>query len=173
MRLLPILFLKLVSKGLVLCSLDIGDAYYLTVDQKVPTVVNYTDMDGNRIEFALGKVLPGQRDGALLWNETITGSLLKELDISCCEAYPALVRSSCGSCMMLLHVYDIFCLCTQKYRDRVLQPALQSKYKVSIEIMRCPGHELTFLKRRRYMADEASMLIESHPKHIERVLDLL
>ena len=58
MRLLPILFVKLVSEGLVLCSLDIGDAYSLTVDQKVPAVVNYTDMDGNRIEFALGKGLP-------------------------------------------------------------------------------------------------------------------
>eukprot|EP00435_Cladocopium_sp_Y103_P073996 s178_g46.t1 len=52
-RLLPILFSKLVSKGFVLCSLDIGDAY-LTVDQNVPTVVSYTDMDGNRFEYALG-----------------------------------------------------------------------------------------------------------------------
>jgi len=48
-RLLLILFLKLVLKGFVLCSLDIGDAY-LTVDQKVPTLVNYTSVDGDRVE---------------------------------------------------------------------------------------------------------------------------
>ena len=48
-RLLLILFLKLVPKGFVLCSLDIGDAYF-TVDQKVPTLVNYTSVDGDRVE---------------------------------------------------------------------------------------------------------------------------
>ena len=39
--------------------------------------------------------------------------------------------------------------------------------------MRRPGDELTFLKGRHVMADEASMLIESRPKHIEHVLDCL
>jgi len=62
----------------VLCAIDIGDAY-LTVPQKVPTVVNYTDKDGQRVEFSLGRVLPGQRDGALLWHESITNFLLQEM----------------------------------------------------------------------------------------------
>lgn len=105
-------------------------------------------------------MLPGQRDGAMLWHEPITNFLLKEMDIGCCEAYPALLRSSCGNCIMLLHVDDILSLCTARFLDEVLQPTLESKYKVSIEAMRRPGDELTFLKGRHVMADEASMLIE-------------
>ena len=171
-RLLPVLFLKLVCKGFVLCAIDIGDAY-LTVPQKVPTVVNYTDKDGQRVEFSLGRVLPGQRDGALLWHESITNFLLQEMGIGCCEAYPSLLRSECGACMMLLHVDDILCLCTQQFLSDVLRPTLERKYKVAIEVMRDPGDEITFLKRRHFFMDEFNMLIESHPKHIEHVLDLL
>ena len=95
------------------------------------------------------------------------------MDINCCESYPALVRSSCGNCMMLLHVDDILCLCIQQFLDKVLQPALERKYKVSIEVIASPSDELTFLKRRHFLTDEASMLIERHPKHIEHVLDLM
>ena len=54
-------FFEVGPQGFVLCSLDIGDAY-LTVDQKVPALVNYTSVDVDRVEYALGKVLPGQRD---------------------------------------------------------------------------------------------------------------
>ena len=167
-RLLPVLFLKFVCKGFVLCAIDIGDAY-LTVPQKVPTVVSYTDNDGKRVEFSLGRVLPGRRDGALLWHESITNFLWQEMGIGCCEAYPSLLRSECGACMMLLHVDDILCLCTQQFLSDVLRPTLERKYKVAIEVMQTPGDEITFLK----FMDESNMLIESHPKHIEHVLDLL
>lgn len=58
-RLLPILFLKLVSQGFVLSAIDISDAY-LTVSQRVPTSVSYFDKVGGAFEFFLGRVLPGQ-----------------------------------------------------------------------------------------------------------------
>ena len=50
----------------VLASLDVKDAF-LTVDQQEPTLVHTTDAAGNPQSFSLGQVLPGQRDGSLLW----------------------------------------------------------------------------------------------------------
>ena len=122
-RLLPTLFLRMMANDFVLCAIDIGDAY-LTVPQKIPTLVSYDDKSGNHVEFSLGRVLPGQRDGALLWHESITAFLLEEMSIGCCEAYPSLLRSKCGSCMMLLHVDDILCLCTRDFLDKTLEPTL-------------------------------------------------
>ena len=55
----------------VMSALDIGDAF-LTVDQVQPTIVSCELASGDVEEFALGKVLPGQRDGSLLWYKSLT-----------------------------------------------------------------------------------------------------
>ena len=47
----------------VLCSIDIGDAF-LTVDQNELTEVVCTDASGAATNYALGRVLPGQRNGS-------------------------------------------------------------------------------------------------------------
>ena len=60
-------------------SLDVSDAF-LTVKQETPTVVSCVDATRRRQEFGLGKVLPGQRDGALLWYRDITGLLKGKLE---------------------------------------------------------------------------------------------
>jgi len=49
-----------------MASLDVRDAF-LTVKQERDTLVRTTDASGATRSYALGKVLPGQRDGSLLW----------------------------------------------------------------------------------------------------------
>ena len=70
-RILPTVFLQHKSDDWVLMSCDVQDAF-LTVQQKEPTMVIAKDAAGNEQAYALGRVLPGQRAGSLLWNEDIT-----------------------------------------------------------------------------------------------------
>ena len=87
--LLPYCFLHRgsINGGQVMAALDIGDAF-LTVDQQQPTIVTCELASGEVQEFSLGKVLPGQRDGSLLWYKSLTKdggvavvSLLVELSL--------------------------------------------------------------------------------------------
>eukprot|EP00435_Cladocopium_sp_Y103_P054801 s692_g18.t1 len=64
----------------IICSLDVKDAF-LTDVQACPTLVHTTDASGNSRSYALGRVLPGQRDGSLLWYKSITSFLKKHLDL--------------------------------------------------------------------------------------------
>ena len=57
--------------------------------------------------FSLGKVLPGQRDGSLLWYRDITSYLKLELGMEEHAAYPCLLKSPDGSCAVLIHVDDL------------------------------------------------------------------
>jgi hypothetical protein len=51
----------------VMASIDVKDAFP-TVQQEVPTRVTCTaDAAGSSVSYSLGRVLPGQRDGSLLW----------------------------------------------------------------------------------------------------------
>ena len=67
-RLLPSPFLqwkkKCPEKRFTLAAIDIGDAF-LTVPQVQPTLVS-----SGTETYALGRVLPGQRDGSQLWFES-------------------------------------------------------------------------------------------------------
>ena len=63
-KLIPIIMMQIPS--VILFTADISDAY-LTVKQERPTRVYYTSPTGHRVAYALGRVLPGQRSGALDW----------------------------------------------------------------------------------------------------------
>lgn len=52
-------------------------------------------------------------------------------------------------CVLLLHVHDVLGLVKQNYLERVLEPTLRDKYKISFEVVSKDGDELTFLKRRQ------------------------
>ena len=80
----------------------VSDAF-LTVKQETPTVVTCVDATGRKQEFGLGRVLPGQRDGALLWYRDITGLLKGKLDmeemsalLASCPELPSTYTTSCG-----------------------------------------------------------------------------
>ena len=73
-RLLPTFFMKWKSDGYVLGAIDIGDAF-LVVPQRELTVVTCELAAGDTMNFVLGKVLPGQRDGSQLWHESFSAFL--------------------------------------------------------------------------------------------------
>ena len=88
-RILPTTFLqKREVEDMILASLDVRDAF-LTVGQETPTLVHTKDADGTAHSFSLGKVLPGQRDGSLLWYQAITG-FLKTTLVEECPLYPCI-----------------------------------------------------------------------------------
>ena len=171
-RLLPTLYLKWRSQGFVLAALDVADAF-LTVPQRTPTVVTCTTASGQSWEYALGKVLPGQRDGGQLWCESITELLERDLGVKPCPAYPCLLKSSCGRCVMLLHVDDILCLVHEDFLQAKLLPTFEARYKVAVEVMREPGDEICFLKRTHMLRSEHEMVSQGHPKHLEHLFEIL
>ena len=63
------------------------------------------------------------------------------------EAYPSMLRSSKGDCLMLVHIDDILIVGARTTVLEELIPSLQAKYTISIEIMSGPGDEVTFLKK--------------------------
>ena len=71
-RLLPTMFLEMrEDSDCVTVSIDVKDAF-LTVKQQTATVVNCTLADVEVQPYGLGRVLPGQCDGSLLWHRDIT-----------------------------------------------------------------------------------------------------
>ena len=87
-------------------SLDVRDAF-LTVKQECPTLVHTTDAGGNVRSFALGRVLPGQRDGSLLWYKAITNYLKTTLDLEDHAPYPCVLKSKDNRCIVMIHVDDL------------------------------------------------------------------
>ena len=171
-RLLPYCYLHRFSldNSQVLAALDIGDAF-LTVDQQQPTVVTCELASGDVEEFALGKVLPGQRDGSLLWYEALTSFLSEHLNMESFPLYPCLLKSP--DCLMLLHVDDILVACSQSFLDDHLLKALKTKYKVSAEAIRNVGDSITFLKRKIVLEDVLQLVIYPHPKHFDKLFELM
>ena len=98
-------------------GIDVSDAF-LTVDQVVPTRVVYKPVDGGPpVYFALGKVLPGQRDGSEKWYVSLTEFLGSSLNIEALESYPTLLRAPQDS-VMQLHVDDILGSTTRNMRTK-------------------------------------------------------
>ena len=171
-RLLPTLYMKWKLSNYILCAIDIADAF-LMVEQKELTQVTCEDAAGQTTEFMLGRVLPGQRNGSQLWHECFSNLLKSELGFAECEAYPCLLRTGGSECLLMLHVDDVLCLSNKDYLECVLLPALKAKFKISCEKVENPGDELTFLKRRHMLLSENELAVQSHPKHLERLFDLM
>ena len=124
-------------------------------------------------EFALGKVLPGQRDGSLLWCKSLTGFLAEHLQMQPLPLYPCLLKSRDLKCLMLLHVDDILVVCSKEYMENCLLKAVQVKYNVSAEVMQFCGDSVTFLKRRLLLESFDKMIVYPHPKHFTRLFELV
>ena len=64
------------------------------VEQEQPTRVRCTNAAGISITFSLGRVLPGQRDGSLLWHKSLVKFLSgSSLQMKENEAYPSMLWS--------------------------------------------------------------------------------
>ncbi|CAL1169726.1 unnamed protein product [Cladocopium goreaui] len=173
-RILPICFLALREhQDTMMLAIDVKDAF-LTVKQEQPTRVRCTDASGKSVSYSLGRVLPGQRDGNLLWHR----DLVKFVGESCLgmeefEAYPSILRSKLGDCLLMIHVDDLLVVGSCKVVTEQLIPHMQSRYDVSIEIMSNVGEELTFLKRTHQLLESGRMVVKIHGKHLDQLCKLL
>ena len=173
-RILPVCFLNLREhQDAVMVSIDVKDAF-LTVRQKVPTRVSCTDAAGSTVSYSLGRVLPGQRDGSLLWYEDLA-KFVKECDLEMTEfkPYPSILKSKLGNCFLMVHVDDLLVVGTRQAVVEQLIPSLKSRYSVSIETVSKGGDELCFLKRTHCLLDDGRLLIKCHPKHLGQLCKLL
>ena len=126
-RLLPYSYLKRAAreeKTQAMMSLDVSDAF-LTVKQETRTVVTCVDATGRKQEFGLGRVLPGQRDGALLWYRDITGLRKGKLDMEKMIACPCLLRAPNCQVLILLHVDDLLVVGDYSFIELELLPVLR------------------------------------------------
>ena len=119
-------------------SLDVTDAY-LTVEQKVPTIVCAV-IAGTHHWFKLLKTLPGERTGAKDWLEDFHDYLQQAIAIEPLVQAPALFRipvsrdgggTGAGG-GGLSHVDDVFAVAS-KAALAALCDAVTSKYKCSIK----------------------------------------
>ena len=89
------------------------------------------------------------------------------------QLYPPVLISPGNRCLMLLHVDDILVVCDDDFLDNPLLKTLNLKYRVSVEVLRSVGDSLTVLKRRVIMASNEKMLVFPHPKHFERLFEIV
>ena len=170
-RILPTLFMRKFRDGHILGAVDVADAF-LTVQQREATLVTACDSFGNKTDYSLGRVLPGQRLGSQLWYEDFSTFLKNELNFCQCGAYPSLLKESGGRCYLLLHVDDMLISGDAKFIDEQLVPLLQKKYKISSSFIRFVGDELVFLKRTHKLVSNDRLTISTHPKHVEQLVKL-
>eukprot|EP00435_Cladocopium_sp_Y103_P069525 s313_g33.t1 len=172
-RVLPTMFLQMrESISCVLVSLDVRDAF-LTVKQQCPTLVHTTDAGGSSKSFALGRVLPGQRDGSLLWYQDITGFLKSELDMTEYTPYPCVLATKDGSCAVMVHVDDMLIVGCKSFVLGKFMYVMRSKYDISKEVLEKPGDQITFLKRNHVLHEDGRLTIQTHHKHVAQMCSLL
>ena len=169
-RLVPLMFLANADKDWAMMSLDVSDAF-LTVNQERPTVVTAVDAAGVQHRFILGKVLPGQRDGSLLWHRDLAGFLKTEFGITPFGPYPSLLRND--KCLVIIHVDDMLFTGDRSYLLDVVLPAFKSRYQVSHEMVDKVGTELSFLKRRHVLLSKDELFIQPHVKHASKLFEML
>ena len=158
-RILPVCFLAMREHtDCVTAAIDVKDAF-LMVEQVVETRVKGSKGQS----FSLGRVLPGQRDGSLLWYRDLAKHVrqglleMKELD-----AYPSILMSKHGDCFLMVHVDDLLLVSSRDAVVNKLIPSLQSKYEVSIEMMAKAGDEVAFLKRTHELLEDGRMTVKVH-----------
>ena len=156
----------------VMTSMDFKDAF-LTVRQQVPTLVNCQLADGSVEGFSLGRVLPGQRDGSLMWYKDLTAVLKDDLGMIEHGPYPCILKTPDSSCFVLIHVDDVLVVGRRGFVLDKMLGCLQKKYEVSTQVIEKPGDELSFLKRKMVLDHDGRVLIESHHKHVLQMCSVL
>ena len=174
-RIVPTVFLEMretQSYDVVLASLDVRDAF-LTVQQECPTLVHTTDACGNSRRFALGRVLPGQRDGSLLWYKAITKFLKGRLDLEEHAPYPCVLKSKDNSCVVMIHVDDLLIAGRKSFVMGKFSEELRKFYDISMQCIEKPGDEITFLKRVHVLQPDGRLTLQTHHKHVMQLCSLL
>ena len=127
-------------------------------------------------KFMLGRLLPGQRDGTAKWHARLTECLREEVNASCCVAYPSMFSCNTphGPAYLQTHVDDIEFLGKRAAVKNDFKPAMEKHFKVSCQMLEKPGDTMMFLKRQHVLGEDGcSIVITPHPKHVERLLEVL
>ena len=123
--------------------------------------------------FALGKVLPGQRDGSLLWYKAITAFLKKNLDLEEHTPYPCVLKGKDNSCVVMIHVDDLLIAGKRSFVMGKFADEFRKVYDISMQCIEWPGDEITFLKRHHVLHADGRLTIHTHHKHVLQLCSLL
>ena len=148
---------------------DVKDAYLMCDQPKSVKVVLSMELArqlGVDREWVLGKVLPGQREGAAVWFNDLK-SKLKAADLLQCPEAPTIWTNSSRTLSLMVHVDDIVMGGIESELDRV-ETFLKEHYKLSVE----SGDTLSFLKRSIEIVDGTTR-IRVNPKYIDGLVSLL
>ncbi|CAE7246058.1 unnamed protein product [Symbiodinium sp. CCMP2592] len=158
--------------GHACCVLDVADAF-LTVDQRIPTVVKASlgDQQSHVQHFRLLKLLPGQRDGTIRWHESFTEYLDSKLGLEPYVPCPALFKLKNVAVAGLLHVDDLFSEGQRKGLD-VMVSCVQEKYKCTVSWLCEHGDEVSFLKKAYRLVRDDLLIIQPHPRHVEKLVEM-
>ena len=155
-------------KGWKLITVDVKDAY-LTCDQprKVKVVLEnaLATKLGLPREWILGKVLPGQREGAAEWFQKLKRTLIQAGLHQCAEA-PTLWSSKEKDLGLLIHVDDMVIGGEPQAVDKLVE-FLKSQFKISVE----DGDKISFLKR-TIEKEETCTRIKVNEKYLEGLVSM-
>ena len=112
--------------------------------------------------------VPGQRDGSANWYEDLSTYVTERLETSA-VAEATFFRSPSGDLIFNVHVDDIL---MAEAVDNMLA-VLGKKYELNVEFLRHEGDEISFLKRKHVLLPGNRLEIEAHPKHVQKMLDML
>jgi hypothetical protein len=146
---------------------------FLTVPQECRTLVHTTDACGNSKSFALGRVLPGQRDGSLLWYKAITKFLKERLDLEEHAPYPCVLKSKDNTCIVMIHVDDLLVAGRRSFILGKFSEELRKFYDISMQCIEKLGDELTFLQRLHVLHPDGRLTLQTHHKHVMQLCSLL
>ena len=173
-RLLPSVFMHNKDNNHACCVLDVADAF-LTVDQRIPTIVRANLGSGHEEQyvqhFRVEKFLPGQRDGTVRWHEAFTEFLDDKLGLEPYVPCPALFRLKQVDVSGFLHVDDLFSEGARPGLETMVS-CVKEKYKCTVSWLCAHGDEVGFLKRSYKLVRDDLLIIQPHPRHVERLVEM-
>ena len=155
-------------KGWKMVVADVKDAYLNCEQPKNVKVVLSADLAGRlgvAREWMLGKVLPGQREGAAVWFNTLKATLKDSGLLQCPEA-PTVWTNASNTLTLMTHVDDMVMTGEDMELEKT-ESFLKQKFKLAVET----GNQLSFLKRSIEIADGITK-IRMNEKYIEGLVNL-
>ena len=133
-----------------LASLDVKDAFLQVPQERIVSV------QLSNSEYAVLKILPGQRIGARAWYWFFRRFTAETLGFEWNVEQPCLAKS--GSNIFMMRVDDLLFCGDSSYWKETFIPAMQSKFKVSFNELKDVGSSINFLKRTMVKLDDGIMI---------------
>ena len=109
--------------------------------------------------FALGRVLPGQRDGSVLWYRAVWRNTCP-------------IHASWSPRTVPVQWWSLLMACLWE-KELCAWQVGRKTYHISMQCMEHPGDEIAFLKRLHVLHHDGRMSIQTHGKHISKLCTLL